>query len=91
VIRKPGSRVTPYLRASRSVFALRARLSEYERQGTSTHWPTLHDRKEAPTPTGESGPITPQEEYLFRENPEQFAGDARFVGRLPRQNNEDYG
>jgi hypothetical protein len=69
-------------------------VTAYLRKGSvkqHTGWPTLQDRRDPPTVTGESGPITPVEEHLFRENPEQFAGDPRFFGKLPRQNNEDYG
>ena len=51
-------------------------------------WPMLQSRKEQPQQiereeSGESGPITPAEEEHFRENPEAFAGDARFVGKQP--------
>jgi hypothetical protein len=54
----------------------------------------LQGRKEAPQQTeteesGESGPITPAERERFHENPEEFAGDARFVGKPPWGSGED--
>jgi hypothetical protein len=54
----------------------------------SPRWPSHQGRKESPQQTeivesGESGPITPAEQERFHENPEEFAGDARFVGKQP--------
>ena len=62
----------------------------------SPTWPMLQGRKEPPQQTeteesGESGPITPAEQERFRENPEEFAGDARFVGKHSWGSSEDNG
>ncbi len=62
----------------------------------SLSWPMLQGRKERPQHTeteesGESGPITPADQERFRENPEEFAGDARFVGKRPWDSSEDNG
>jgi hypothetical protein len=56
----------------------------------------LQGRKEPPQQTeteesGESGPITPAEQERFRENPEEFAGDARFIGNHSWGSSEDNG
>jgi len=62
----------------------------------SPTWPMLQGRKEPPQQTeteesGESGPITPAERERFHENPEEFAGDARFVGKHPWGSSEGNG
>jgi hypothetical protein len=62
----------------------------------SPTWPMLQGRKERPQQTetedsGESGPITPADLERFRENPEEFAGDARFAGKHPWDSSEDNG
>ncbi len=62
----------------------------------SSTWPMLQGRKERPQHTetedsGESGPITPADQERFRENPEEFAGDARFMGKHPWDSSEDNG
>jgi hypothetical protein len=62
----------------------------------SPTWPMLQGRKEQPQQTetedsGESGPITPADQERFRENPEEFAGDARFVGKHAWDGSDDNG
>ena len=62
----------------------------------SLSWPMLQGRKERPQhngteESGESGPISPAEQERFRENPEEFAGDARFAGKHPWDSSEDNG
>jgi hypothetical protein len=62
----------------------------------SLSWPMLQGRKERPQHTeteasGESGPISPADLERFRENPEEFAGDARFVGKQAWGSSEDNG
>ncbi len=62
----------------------------------SPTWPMLKGRTESRQHTeteesGESGPVTPAEMERFREMPEAFAGDARFVGKRPWDGSEDNG
>ena len=62
----------------------------------SPTWPMLQGRTERPQQTetedsGESGPITPAERERFQENPEEFAGDARFVGKHAWGSSDDNG
>jgi hypothetical protein len=59
-------------------------------------WPTLHGRTEPREPveseeSGESGPVTPGDLWRFRENPDAFVGDARFVGHRGEACSEDFG
>ncbi len=63
-----------------------------------TTWPMLRTRTERREPVeseeaGESGPVTPGDVWRFRENPEAFAGDARFVGHGHQgaESSEDFG
>lgn len=90
MLRKSGSSLLSYLRGGPA-------RAEKQKASWPTTWPMLPNRIERSIEDehweslGERGPITPVEQEVFRESPEAFAGDARFVGHRGAESSEDFG